>query len=318
MTTKNEDKFPDFAETLEARGLELKRGRITSMQVNIGLLCDLVCKHCHLDAGPHRTEVMSRRTMDDVIAFAARSRFELIDITGGAPELVPDLGYLLEQLAPLTQKLMLRTNLTAIAGEQRDQLLNLCRRLKVVLVASFPSANASQADAQRGTGVHEQGVATLRYLNRLGYGKGGSGLELDLVANPSGAFLPTAQDKMEAKFKRDMLRKYEVEFNHLYTFANIPLGRFRAWLERSGNYEEYMEKLVAQFNPAALEGLMCRSMISVSWDGLLYDCDFNQATGVGCQGQRHHVSELSEPPAPGGDIMTHEHCYACTAGSGFT
>lgn len=307
-----------FAATLQEHDLELHRDRTTILQVNVGLRCDLVCKHCHLEAGPHRSEMMTRQTMDDVIAFAARCAFEVIDITGGAPELVPDLAYLLEQLAPLTRKMILRTNLTAVNDAPREQLLAQCRRLKVALVASFPSTNAAQADNQRGAGVHQRGVETLRYLNRLGYGMPGSDLELDLVANPSGAFLPTGQVQQEARFKRELLNKYGIEFNRLFTFANMPLGRFRSWLERSGNAEQYLQKLATQFNIAAVEGLMCRSLISVAWDGFLFDCDFNQAAGIGWQGKRVHVTEVMTPPEPGTPIMSDEHCYACTAGSGFT
>jgi len=307
-----------FHQALERHGLKLQRGHTHTLQVNVGLLCDLACRHCHLEAGPGRPEVMNRATMDEVIAFARRCRFQLIDITGGAPELVPDLGWLLEQLAPLAPKLILRSNLTALAAAPGDELLEICRAHRVAIVASFPSTNAGQTDAQRGKGTGERSVAMLRKLNALGWGREGSGLELNLVANPTGAFLPATQGETEAKFKRDAERKWGIVFDHLFTFANAPLGRFRTWLKASGNYEGYMLKLARSFNPCTVEGLMCRSLVSVSWDGILHDCDFNIAAGLPFGGSPVHVSALNARPEAGTPIATGDHCYACTAGSGFT
>ena len=307
-----------FSQVLERHGLQLQRAHTHTLQVNVGLLCDLVCRHCHLEAGPGRPEVMNRATMDAVIAFARRCPFQCIDITGGAPELVPDLGYLIGQLAPLTPKLLLRSNLTALATEPRSDLLDICRAHRVAIVASFPSTSASQTDAQRGMGVGERSVAMLQRLNALGWGIEGSGLELNLVANPTGAFLPAAQGETEARFKRDAERKWGIVFNRLFTFANAPLGRFRTWLEASGNYEGYMLKLARSFNPCTVEGLMCRSLVSVSWDGILHDCDFNIAAGLPFGGSPVHVSALNARPEAGTAIATGDHCYACTAGSGFT
>jgi radical SAM/Cys-rich protein len=307
-----------FARTMERHGLQLRRAHTHTLQVNVGLLCDLACRHCHLEAGPGRPEVMRRDTMDEVIAFARRCCFQLIDITGGAPELVPHIDYLIEQLAPLTPKLLLRSNLTALAATPRDDLLEICRAHRVAIVASFPSTSASQTDAQRGKGVGERSVGMLRKLNALGWGREGSGLELNLVANPTGAFMPAAQGETEARFKRDAERKWGIVFNHLFTFANAPLGRFRTWLEASGNYEGYMLKLASSFNPCTVEGLMCRSLVSVSWDGILHDCDFNIAAGLPFGGSPVHVSTLNARPETGTPIATGDHCYACTAGSGFT
>ncbi len=310
-----------FHETLAAHGRELRRGRPSTLQVNVGLLCNQTCKHCHLEAGPKRTELMSRATMEQVIGFAAAHRFHCIDITGGAPELNPDLGFLLERLAPLADRLMLRCNLTALdelAAGTRQELLGLCQRLRVALVASLPATNEAQTDAMRGDGVLGRSLATLRSLNALGYGKKESGLALDLVSNPSGAFLPPAQCQMEKRFRDELQRRWGVVFNHLYTFANVPLGRFRSWLERSGNLEPYLEKLAGAFNPATVDGLMCRSLLSVDWQGYLYDCDFNQACGLPMSGSRLHVSDLAGVPGEGVAVRTGDHCYACTAGSGFT
>ncbi|MBE0568102.1 MAG: DUF3641 domain-containing protein, partial [Deltaproteobacteria bacterium] len=188
----------------------------------------------------------------------------------------------------------------------------------VVLVASFPSTNPSQADAQRGAGATETAVAVLKRLNAAGYGVEGTGLELDLVCNPVGAFLPVSQESAERKFRSDLLRKWGIAFNHLYTFANVPLGRFRTWLLRTGNYERYLKTLTEGFNPAAVERLMCRTLLSVSWDGFLYDCDFNLAAGRPSGGRKVHVSDVRELPPPGAPIAIGDFCYACTAGAGFT
>ncbi len=307
-----------FTRTLEKQGLELIRELTHTLQINVGLLCNQLCRHCHLEAGPTRTEVMSLATMNDVIAYARRVRFEVIDITGGAPEMVPELGHLIAQLAPLTSRLMLRSNLTALAEEGREALLELCRTHRVVIVSSFPATNQGQTESQRGKGVWDTSIAMLKRLNQAGYGIEGSGLELDLVANPAGAFMPVAQQQAEKKFKADLKRKWGIDFNHLYTFANMPLGRFRSWLENSGNYNPYLAKLAQNFNPCTLAGLMCRTLVSVSWDGYLYDCDFNQAEGLPLGGKKIHVSMMEGLAEPGTPIAAGDHCYACTAGSGFT
>lgn len=307
-----------FARALERHGLELRRAETLALQVNLGPLCNLACRHCHLEAGPSRSEAMDRQTMDQVVAFARRSRFQVIDLTGGAPELNPDLGYFLERLAPLCEKLMLRTNLTAMAARPQTGLSELCRRLGVTIVASFPSLSASQAESQRGPAYFRQGIEVLQMLNGLGYGQENSGLELDLVANPAGAFLPAGQAGLEKKFRQDLKRRWGIVFTRLYTFANAPLGRFRRWLEASGNLEPYLGKLAESFNPETVDGLMCRSQVSVGWDGSLYDCDFNLAAGMYLGERRLHVSEAKGAPPPGTPIVSGDHCYACTAGSGFT
>jgi radical SAM/Cys-rich protein len=307
-----------FADVLERNGLSLVRGGTNVLQINTGLLCNLRCRHCHLEAGPGRKEFMSRATMEDVIAFARRNPFQVIDITGGAPEMVPGLPFLIEGLAPLAPRLMLRSNLAALEGAEGEELLDLCIARRVVLMASFPSTDPSRMNAQRGPGAAEAGTAMLKKLNALGYGVEGTGLELNLVSNPVGAFLPASQAAAEKKFKRDLSRKWGITFNRLYTFANVPLGRFRTWLVDSGNYERYLKALAEGFNPCTVEGLMCRTLLSVSWDGALYDCDFNLAAGRFLSGSRVHVSEIDGMPAPGSPIAVGDYCYACTAGSGFT
>lgn len=307
-----------FARTLARAGLTLQRAETRTLQVNLGLLCDLSCRHCHLEAGPRRREVMSRATMAEVVAYARRVPFELIDLTGGAPELLPDLPWLLQQLAPLSPKLMLRSNLTAIAPPKRRALLDVCVAQRVAIVASFPSLNAAQAEAQRGRGVFEGSLAGLRRLNALGYGLPGSGLELNLVASPAGAFLPAGQAQTEKRFQRELAQRYGIRFNRLFIFANVPLGRFRRWLQQSGNLDAYLESLQQAFNPCTVAGLMCRHQVSVAWDGTLYDCDFNLAAGIPLGGSRKHVAQMQERPKAGEPIATGDHCFACTAGSGFT
>ncbi|HBG05639.1 MAG: radical SAM protein [Geobacteraceae bacterium GWC2_58_44] len=307
-----------FREILMRHGLQLCRDRTTALQVNVGLNCDLSCRHCHLEAGPGRDEMMERVTMDAVIDCARRFRFSSIDITGGAPELVPGIDYLARALAELTPRVVLRSNLIALSRGRGAELCELYRDLKAVLVVSLPATNAAQTEAQRGAGVWERSIAALKMLNGLGYGMEGSSLELDLVSNPAGAFLPASQQQAEKKFRGDLMRKYGISFNALYTFANVPLGRFLSFLERSGNLEGYRSKLAAGFNPCTVEGLMCRTQLSVDWLGRLHDCDFNLAAGLFHGGQLKLISALSELPAPGTPIPVGDHCYACTVGSGFT
>ena len=307
-----------FASTLLRHGLSLVRGPVNTLQVGTGLLCDRGCRHCHLEAGPGRREVMNRATMEEVVAFARRVPFQVADITGGAPELAPDLPFLIEGLSGLVPRLLLRSTLSAVAGAQREALLSLCADRRVALVASFPSTSPAETDAQRGPGAADAAIAMLRRLNAAGYGMDGSGLELNLVANPVGASLPVPQARAEKVFRREMMRKWGVSFNNLHTFANVPLGRFRRWLENAGKYDGYLEILAEAFNPSAVPELMCRTLVSVSWDGYLYDCDFNLAVGQFLGERRTHVSEAREAPPPGAPIAVGDYCYACAAGSGFT
>lgn len=315
-----EEKLPvePFRQTLETHGLNLTREKTITLQLNVGLLCNQACRHCHLEAGPNRQEVMSAETLDEVVGFAQKFRFEVIDITGGAPEMNPNLPDMIERLSPLTRRLVLRSNLTTLTAGDRDDLIDLCRKNRVAIVASFPSLNEAQADSQRGKGVFQESINVLKKLNGLGYGRVGSGLELNLVSNPTGAFVPSSQEQLEKRFCQVLEKKWGIVFNNLFTFANAPLGRFRQWLEKSGNLESYLRKLASSFNPCAIEGLMCRSLISVSWDGYIYDCDFNQAAGLFTGGKKTHISELGQLPEPGEPIAVSHHCYTCTAGAGFT
>ncbi len=307
-----------FRERLSVNDLALVRDDTTTLQINVGLLCNQACRHCHLEAGPQRREMMSLETVGELIAYARRGGFTVVDITGGAPELNPHLTRLIRGVAPYTKKIMVRSNLTALTDGHRTDMMEFFREQRVVVLASFPSLQSIQTDAQRGPGVFQTSINTLRQLNTFGYGQAGSGLELDLVSNPSGAFLPPAQAEAEKRFRKELENRWGLVFNHLYVFANVPLGRYRKWLDQSGNLQRYREKLVSGFNPATLAGVMCRSLVSVSWEGHLYDCDFNLALDLPYGGRKTHVSEMEGPPLTGTPIRVGDHCYACTAGSGFT
>jgi len=296
----------------------LRRTRAQTLQVNVGRLCNLSCRHCHLEAGPARPEIMTWETMAQIIDCASRFSFSTIDITGGAPEMNPHLLELMEGVSKHAPRLILRSNLVAMQGEQQEALLELCRRLRVVIVASLPAINESQAESQRGAGSFQASIAILRRLNDLGYAHDGTGLELNLVSNPTGAFMPGGQQALEARFRQVLRQKWEILFNHLFSFANVPIGRFKRWLDSSGNYDGYMASLAGNFNPCALNGVMCRSLVSVGWDGFLYDCDFNLALDLPMGGTRRHLTELTQLPEAGAVIAVSDHCYACTAGAGFT
>jgi radical SAM/Cys-rich protein len=261
---------------------------------------------------------MTGETMLAVVDYARRSHFDVIDITGGAPELNPHVQALIEQMAALVPRVMFRSNLSALNRSKMEGLMQSLKANQVVVLASLPSLKASQTESQRGKGIFDISIEALLKLNRLGYGKEGSGLELNLVSNPSGAFMPAPQDQAEQRFRRILEKNWGICFNNLFSFANVPLGRYREWLLQSGNFALYMEKLASSFNPCALSDVMCRTMVSVSWDGYLYDCDFNLARGIYMGAGKTHVSEMEGRPEAGDIIATADHCYACTAGSGFT
>ena len=311
-------KIDPFHLTLSTHGLKLRREKTSTLQVNVGLLCNQACRHCHLDAGPGRKEIMQQETMDDVLTYARKSSFSVIDITGGAPDLNPWIREFIVQAAELAPRVIFRSNLSALNDGNRDDLMDLLTEKKIVIIASFPSLNASQTDAQRGEGVFDISIEALRKLNALGYGREDTGLELNLVSNPSGAFLPSSQDQQEKRFRRILDKNWGITFNQLFNFANVPLGRFREWLIHTGNFSQYLEKLASSFNPCAADSVMCKTLMSVSWDGFLYDCDFNLARDIPMGGRRKHVSEMPGPPEKDSLIATDDHCYTCTAGTGFT
>jgi radical SAM/Cys-rich protein len=306
-----------FADTLRQHGLALCKGDVAILQVNVGYLCDLSCRHCHLEAGPHRPEVMAPETMAQVVALARRHPFPQIDVTGGAPELVPGMEGLVRRLAPLTGEFLFRSNLTALGRPEAEPLRRALLECRAVIVASLPATNLSQVEAQRGGGVFDRSLGTLQLLNAMGYGMPGSGLRLQLAVNPSGAFLPPDQCATERRFRQELELRFGIRFSGAHTFANVPLGRFRTWLEQSGNLEPYLRKLADAFNPSTVDGLMCRTTLSVAWDGRIYDCDFNLAAGQGTGGQPLRIDDLPADLA-GMEIPTGDYCYACTAGAGFS
>ncbi|MGA7144903.1 MAG: arsenosugar biosynthesis radical SAM (seleno)protein ArsS [Desulfobacterales bacterium] len=311
-------KTDPFQMTLSCHGLKLNRKKTRTLQINVGLLCNQNCRHCHLNAGPGKKEMMNADTLDEVAAYAMRNKFETIDITGGAPELNPIIEEIVARLSPLAPRIMLRSNLSALNDGKREDLIGLLKKNNVVIVASFPSLNMGQTEALRGKGIFKVSIDAVKRLNALGYGQENTGLELILVSNPTGAFLPPSQAQMEIRFKQVLGRKWGIVFNKLYNFSNVPLGRFREWLVKTGNLERYIKQLSSSFNPCAVEEVMCRTLVCVSWDGYLFDCDFNLACGIYMGYHKTHVSEMPGPPEIGSPIATAEHCYTCTAGSGFT
>ncbi|MEN3334389.1 MAG: hypothetical protein V7641_3754 [Blastocatellia bacterium] len=307
-----------FEDSLAAHGhSELRAGGLTTLQVNVGKVCNQACKHCHVDAGPNRKESMTEETVEQVLTAVRRFRIPTVDITGGAPELNPHFEYLVIESRKAGARVLVRHNLTVQFVEGKTHLAEFFREHRVEVIASLPYFLAQQTDAQRGAGVFDKSLIALRQLNEVGFGLEETGLLLNLVYNPVGAFLPPNQAGIERDFKRELLTRYGVAFNHLYTITNMPISRFLDYLRRSGNYERYMQKLVASFNPATVEGLMCRDLISVSWDGRLYDCDFNQMIELPLvNGLPQTISEFDLAALIGRRINTANHCYGCTAGAG--
>ncbi len=318
MTRKLPQIVEPFHQTLDRHNLSLNRAKLTTLQVNVGLLCNMACRHCHLKAGPGRQEVMGSETVGCVIDFVKKYSFEVIDITGGAPEMNPHIIELIEGVRPHASRLILRSNLTALSDEKMGRLIEVCVANQITVVASFPALNKAQSEAQRGNGVFDSSIDMLKELNQYGYGSKGSNHELHLVSNPTGAFMPPEQKQLEDRFRQQLKKKWGIIFNDLYVFANVPLGRYRDWLEKSDNYVQYMNKLVKSFNPCALSSVMCRSLLSVNWDGYLYDCDFNLALDLPMGGQKKHLNEIDFLPGEGEKIAVSDHCYSCTAGAGFT
>jgi radical SAM/Cys-rich protein len=307
----------DFDEKLAAHGMELRAGAVEILQINVGKLCNQACKHCHVDASPARTEVMTRETIKQIIEVVRKFRFRVLDITGGAPELNPSFRYLVTAARSLGAHVMVRHNLTVMFEPEQDDLPLFFRERRVEVISSLPYFLEQQTDAQRGRGVFEKSIEALRRLNAVGYGIEGSNLVLNLVYNPVGAFLPPTQSSIEADFKRELINRHNVSFNHLYTITNMPIKRFLDYLRRTGNEERYMRKLVEAFNPASIEGLMCRNLVSVDWTGRLYDCDFNQMLELGVSPELPQtISEFNPAEFTERRVMTGSHCFGCTAGAG--
>lgn len=290
---------------------------ITTLQVNVGKLCNQACKHCHVEAGPKRTEIITRETVNQVVDVIRRFAIPTLDITGGAPELNPHFEHLVTQARRAGTHIIVRHNFTVQFTPGKQNLPEFFRDQHVEVIASLPYFLAQQTDAQRGSGVFEQSIAAMRRLNDVGYGCDGSGLLLNLVYNPNGAFLPPDQTAVEQDFKRELKSRYQIDFNHLYTITNMPIRRFLDFLRRTGNEERYMNKLVNSFNPTTVEGLMCRTLLNVAWDGQLYDCDFNQMLELPVeQGLPRHIAHLGISHMTRRRIVTGAHCFGCTAGGG--
>jgi radical SAM/Cys-rich protein len=300
-----------FDEAIARRGgARLAASEVTVLQVNVGKRCNQACHHCHVDAGPDRTEVMTDAVVDAVLALLERTDIPTVDITGGAPELHPRFREIVQRARALGRHVMDRCNLTITALPNYADLPEFLASHHVEVVASLPSYAASQTDRQRGAGVFERSIEALRRFNALGYGSDDSGLVLNLVTNPVGAYLPAPQAALERDWKRELKRRYGVEFNRLFTITNMPISRYLEWLEQSGNLESYLTKLVTAFNPATVEGLMCRFTLSVGWDGRLYDCDFNQMLDLSLP------QTIFDGLPPARRVITGPHCFGCTAGAG--
>jgi len=302
----------------EAGRQPLTRVAARVLQVNLGKRCNQACHHCHVDAGPDRTEVMPDDVVEATLAVLAQSDIPTLDITGGAPELHPRFRDIVARARGMGRHVMDRCNLTITTLPNYADLPEFLAAHGVEVVASLPSYAASQTDRQRGDGVFDASLRALRHFNALGYGRPGTGLVLNLVTNPVGAFLPANQAALERDWTRELKRRYDVSFNHLFTITNMPISRYLEWLEQSGNVTVYMEKLVQAFNPATVEGLMCRDTISVAWDGRLFDCDFNQMLDlpVDARGPRTITDLLTTPALLSHPVTTGPHCFGCTAGAG--
>jgi radical SAM/Cys-rich protein len=307
-----------FDAALAERGLPpLARAHATTLQVNVGLRCDLACHHCHVESGPKRTEALDEKLAARVLEVLARDpAFDTLDLTGGAPELNPHFRTLVRGARALGRRVIDRCNLTVLFEPGQEHTAEFLAREGADVVASLPCYTAANVDAQRGKRVYERSLAALRRLNALGYAEPGRGLRLDLVYNPLGPTLPPPQAQLEQDYRRE-LGALGIRFDRLFTITNMPIKRFARDLARRGESERYLSLLVNHFNPATVDALMCRTTLSVAFDGRLYDCDFNQALGLPMTGRHATLFDLDDPGALAGDaIATGEHCFGCTAGAG--
>lgn len=315
-----EGKLPTFQKKIEPIGhYPLKPSKIEIFQVNIGYMCNQVCKHCHVDAGPDRKEIMTRETMEQCLDVLEKSKIKTLDITGGAPEMNPDFRYFVSEAHKRgVNEIIVRSNLTIItANPKYNDLPEFFKENNVRICSSLPFYSADKTDRQRGEGVFKDSINGLQMLNKVGYGKPNSEFILDLVYNPTGAFLPGDQMQLERDFKKELKSHFDIDFNNLFTITNIPISRFLDFLIESGNYEEYMEKLINAFNPGAVAGVMCRNTISIDWQGFMYDCDFNQMLGLKLNEKAgQHISKFDVSQLEARDIIISQHCFACTAGAG--
>jgi len=309
-----------FAQRLYLKGDGLKRRAVDVLQVNLGRYCNLACIHCHVEAGPTRNEMMSRQNIDAVLRFLASTEIPTLDITGGAPELHPDFDYLVESARKFGRHVMDRCNLTVIFEPEKDYLPEFFKRQNVELVCSLPCYSEENVDKQRGKGTFDLSIRALQIFNQIGYGRPDSDLVLNLVYNPVGPHLPPPQDKLEQDYKRILNDQFGIVFNHLYCLSNMPITRYETHLRLRGEYDRYMELLADNFNAGTLNQVMCRYLISVGWEGSIYDCDFNQMLGLSlrdARGEALNIGSLTSLDEVLERFITiGDHCYACTAGSG--
>ena len=312
--------IPHFKDKLLATGSgPLTAGDIGILQVNLGYRCNMACRHCHVEARPDRDQMMGKETVGAVLAAVKSGGIGALDITGGAPEMNPHFRSLVEEANKTGCRVIIRTNLTIFFEDGMEYLPEFMGDHSVEVVASLPYYTESDVDRVRGQGTFEKCIRALQRLNSLGYGRTAGDKKLNLVYNPTGAFLSPAQEALEDDFKRELDRRFGISFDTLYTFTNMPIGRFRDYLIRTGGVEKYMEKLASAFNPETISGLMCRSLINVGWDGRLYDCDFNQMLGHAVHNDcPHNIKEFDLSRLRGRTITVGDHCYACTAGRGST
>jgi radical SAM/Cys-rich protein len=309
-----------FRDKLKEQSLfPLKPTKLDIFQINVGKMCNQVCKHCHVDAGPDRKEIMTQETMQQCIDVLVKHKFSTLDLTGGAPEMNNNFRWFIEEIRKVDAdiNIIVRCNLTIIlANPKYHDLPDFFKKHKLEVVSSLPATSASRTDSQRGDGVFEDSIKALLMLNEVGYGKEDSDLKLNLVYNPAGAFLPAGQAGLEKEFKRVLSTKFGIVFNSLYAITNIPISRYLDYLLVSGNYASYMDKLVEAYNHVAAENVMCRNTLSIGWDGYLYDCDFNQMLELKVDAKSKHISDFDYDELGSRSIIVNQHCYGCTAGAG--
>ncbi len=311
--------LPTFANKIsESNQFPLKVKKLEILQINVGYMCNQVCAHCHVDAGPDRKEIMTRETMQQCLDVIQKTGAHTLDLTGGAPEMNPNFRWFVAEASKVGIKdFIVRSNLTIIrANKKHYDLPEFFKKHNVHVVSSMPHYTRGKIDKQRGEGVFDQSIKALQTLNDVGYGMPDSNLKLDLVYNPSGAFLPTNQEALESDFKKALLEDFNIQFHSLFAITNLPISRFLDYLITSDNYEDYMYALVEAYNPEAVKNVMCTNTLSVSWDGYLYDCDFNQMLNLKVASNVQHISEYNEELLHGRTILINQHCYGCTAGAG--
>ena len=311
--------LPTFANKIkETNQFPLRPKKLEILQINLGYMCNQVCSHCHVDAGPDRKEIMTLETMNECLEVIKKTEAHTLDLTGGAPEMNPNFRWFVEEASKAGIKdFIVRSNLTIIrANKKYYDLPEFFKKHNVHVVSSMPHWTRGKTDKQRGNGVFDKSIKALQELNAVGYGMPNSNLKLDLVYNPSGAFLPGDQMALENDFKKALKADFNIDFHSLFAITNLPISRFLDYLIASENYEDYMYNLVEAYNPAAVENVMCTNTLSVSWDGNLYDCDFNQMLNLKVASKVKHISDYNEELLQDRNIIINQHCYGCTAGAG--